>query len=429
MKIDKLNIRNVTALILLLAVSFPILLSIKPMTAMLLLILIIWMSLTAKVNHQIIIDILPLAALMLLGLLFAWDHELYNIFKDVWYVGKAILFLLLGYVLMKHIRDTRLLFRVIVIAGLITSIYRILQFIFEPELLKISFIEMRRVIGSGNFNTVLALAVLYTCWVNRIVLFTKLLDLIIGFTALIALISSYSRTYWVSFLVLVFISGNYLNLRKPRRLILMSFLAVGMVAIFLLDSPDQLDPENMSFIEKITYSFKEVDIRNQIDYMDRNINWRGYEAFRGIMTYSRGSVVEYLLGQGFGTLVDLGFYIPLGGNRIRYIPILHNGYVYILLKTGVLGILIYIYFFLMLSARGRILVRKTNDPFRKAGGKLIIGLSLIFLLSTLVMAGLFSKEELLSATIFLGCLLAINSFSGTPVPINAKDVIEPEVTR
>ncbi|NOZ09071.1 MAG: hypothetical protein GXO91_09410 [FCB group bacterium] len=377
------------------------------MTIVLLFILILLASVTCRLSRQIITDLSPLLALLVLGLLFAWDHELYNIFKDIWYVGKAVLFLILGYVLMTHIRDIRLLFRVIVMAGLITSVYRILQFVFDPELLKISFIEMRRVIGSGNFNTVLALAVLYTCRVNRIVLFSKRADFLIAVTAMAALISSYSRTYWVSFFIMVLISGNYLSLRRPRRLMLLSLAAAGLVAIFLLDSPDKLDPENMSFIEKVTYSFKEVDIRNQIDYMDRNINWRGYEAFRGIMTYSKGTVPELLLGQGFGTLVDLGFYIPLGGYRIRYIPILHNGYVYILLKTGVLGILIYVYLFLTLSGRGRRLVRQSRDPLLRAGGRLITGLSFVFLLTTLVMAGLFSKEELLSATIFLGALLAL----------------------
>ncbi len=418
MKFDKLNIRTVTALILLLSVSISIFLSIKAMTAVLLLILIIWISLTTKLDHQIIIDILPLVALMLVGLLFAWDHELYNIFKDIWYMGKAMLFLILGYVLMTHIREPRLLFRMLVLAGLITSLYRILQFVFAPELLKISFIEMRRVIGSGNFNTVLALAVLYTCRVNRIILFSKRTDLLIAVVAMLALISSYSRTYWVSFIVIVLISGNYLNLKRPRRLILLALFGAGLVAVFLLDSPDKLDPENMSFIEKITYSFKEVDIRNQIDYMDRNINWRGYEAYRGIMTYSKGSVPELLLGQGFGTLVDLGFYIPLGGYRIRYIPILHNGYVYIVLKTGILGILIYVYLFLSLAGRGRKLVKSSPDPLLRAAGKLVTGLSIVFLLTTLVMAGLFSKEELLSATIFLGALLALTTGFVTDEPQN-----------
>ena len=47
--------------------------------------------------------------------------------------------------------------------------------------------------------------------------------------------------------------------------------------------------------------------------------------------------------------MDLGFVLPLGGKgevSFRYIPITHNGYVYILIKAGLLGLACYAYFYI-----------------------------------------------------------------------------------
>ena len=58
--------------------------------------------------------------------------------------------------------------------------------------------------------------------------------------------------------------------------------------------------------------------------------------------------VSFIIGKGFGALVDLKFKAPLSSENIRFIPILHNGYSYILFKTGIIGLFLYLIFLISL---------------------------------------------------------------------------------
>ena len=62
-------------------------------------------------------------------------------------------------------------------------------------------------------------------------------------------------------------------------------------------------------------------------------------------SYLTGSFLSIIIGKGFGYLLDIGFIQILADIKIRYIPFLHNGYVYILLKTGFIGLFSYLLFF------------------------------------------------------------------------------------
>lgn len=412
-KSDNSQMRILAAVNLLIILAATMFLSIKMMTVLLIVLFIFWFSLSLKIHRQFLVLILPLVFMLLIGSIYAWQHQPYNVLKDVWFVGKAILFITTGYYLMQQIQDPRLLYKTIIIAAVIASLYRLVQFLMIPGLLDISFIDMRRVVGSGNFNTVLGLITLYSCWVNRAKIFNKLLDISAFIICFLALASSYSRTYWVAFIIMFLITGGYFSFRKiPKLLIAGAF--VILASFVLMQAPDiNTDPEKMSFLEKMMHSGEELTVRDQIGYEDRNINWRGFEAWRGILTYLDGSTSQYIIGAGFGKLVDLGFYIELGSERMRYIPILHNGYIYILLKMGVIGVLVYVIFFLMLAALGRTKNKKNSSPYEIVSGSLLVSLSYMFLITTLVIAGLFSKSELLTSTVFLGSLIHIQLNSGT----------------
>ena len=106
--------------------------------------------------------------------------------------------------------------------------------------------------------------------------------------------------------------------------------------------------------------------------------------------------MQYLFGQGFGTLIDLGLYIPLGDEVIRFAPILHNGYMYLLVKTGVIGVLIYLVFLYKLVRIGTQHSVVTFDEERYTG-RIIVGLSCVFFVSTFVVSGLFNKSVFITS--------------------------------
>ena len=54
--------------------------------------------------------------------------------------------------------------------------------------------------------------------------------------------------------------------------------------------------------------------------------------------------MNYIIGQGFGKLIDLKIEIQLTTESWQFIPLVHNGYMYILVKTGLLGVLFFFIF-------------------------------------------------------------------------------------
>ncbi|MTI30973.1 hypothetical protein [Xanthovirga aplysinae] len=132
-----------------------------------------------------------------------------------------------------------------------------------------------------------------------------------------------------------------------------------------------------------------------------NQNWRGYEAGRAILGLKEKGFLSILFGNGFGALIDLGLEMSLGGEMHQYIPILHNGYIYLMFKTGLLGLLFYVfglirlYFFYTKGSFGE------RSVFFKY---LVSAVSLYFIFSTLAITGVYNKGDIL--TFFLGAFIA-----------------------
>ena len=134
-----------------------------------------------------------------------------------------------------------------------------------------------------------------------------------------------------------------------------------------------------------------------------NSNWRGIETYRALVTFSTGNLKQQILGQGFGSLIDLGFDIPINGVVYRKIPILHNGYAYILVKTGLLGILFYLFFYYRLL---NLAIRNNNSSNQEEVllSRLLLGLTLSLIISMFVVGGMAEIHDS-EYVLFLGYIL------------------------
>jgi O-antigen ligase len=114
--------------------------------------------------------------------------------------------------------------------------------------------------------------------------------------------------------------------------------------------------------------------------------------------------MSYVVGNGFGSLVDLGFKAPIGGeDGLRYIPHFHNGYVYVFYKTGLIGILFYLIIIFNLYKRGYV---KTKTKYAKTMNRLISGFGIYFFVTTLVITGMYNLQEI--SVFLVGCLFALS---------------------
>ena len=96
------------------------------------------------------------------------------------------------------------------------------------------------------------------------------------------------------------------------------------------------------FIDKLQYSFEEVDSNGEYDSTEEAMNhWRAYEMECASKQWMESNVAVQLLGAGFGEYIKIQ-YIPhnFTGNMVvdNGIALLHNSYYSILVKGGLLGI-------------------------------------------------------------------------------------------
>ena len=123
-----------------------------------------------------------------------------------------------------------------------------------------------------------------------------------------------------------------------------------------------------------------------------------------------------MFGQGFGAQVDIGFFQNLSGqrgNEVRFIPIFHNGYIYLLIKTGIVGVLVYLALLAWLYRVGRRTASGPPDDPKTLQGRALQGCALALLVSTWIVSGAFNKFGLVGLLLMVGHLLAALS---APVP-------------
>ncbi len=347
----------------------------------------------------------PLLLLLLVGALGAAGHEAYDVGKDIWYMAKPLWAIGIGYVLMAHIRDHRDVCRIVVAVAVLAALLHLLLLALYHQA-GMTLYDVRVEDGvRGYFVVVIGLALMLAGGGMREYLGfnERAYHLVAVLICAASVFASMSRTELIALLLMIAVLRGWMRFSAGRAVLLL-VLAVAAGSM-LLRATQAVDQEEMPYVAKLLNSVNELSIEKYEDDSDINTNWRGYESFLALADYAGGSGFEWLCGKGLGTLVDLGFYIDLGGNELRYIPMLHNGYVYILLKYGALGILIYLYFIVRLIRSGR---EQRGNAI--AGGqfaeRLLSALGWLFLFTTLVIAGILNKYEMESAMVLLGATAA-----------------------
>lgn len=295
-------------------------------------------------------QLLFLMAILLLGCVGAlfYKYEPYNIVKDIAHFLKPILGLLIGYFFYRRLNDFRLFVKTVVIAGILSAI---IHFIIVGVFVDLGggSIERLRQFTRDNF---LELFALFFIACNAKFGKEKLFSpsyLVYPIIAILAIsgILYFSRAMIVLAIVMGLTLFGYTRITyRTIKILGVVVIAVGLLYGYLYTANIRRGKPGLEgFLYKVKMAPEEifktkVDRENHKKLWD---HWRGYEAGRAISLMDK-QPESYVFGTGHGSLVDLKFFAPLTGEKkgIRYISELHNGYVYLLYKTGIIGLLIYI---------------------------------------------------------------------------------------
>lgn len=356
-----------------------------------------------KYSKNISIQIACFSIIFIVAFLssFFSDYKNYDFIRDITYLIKPILGLLIGYQLCKNYLINPL--KTIISAGTLLSIVHLLIVIYSFLIIGVrTIIDLRLYCGYFSDFEIYALILLIFSNQLKIDLKTKTKN-----TCILLLASSsmfyLSRTNFIQFIILFIALKGYLVLNKRTIYILTTFIIMGVIGYssILYYNPKR----DGAGIEAFLYKIKNAPIEpfktkiNKDDYKDFNDNYRSVE---NILTVKESSNIGYqktFFGQGLGSTLDLQREVELDGILLRHISIMHNGFMTVFLKSGLIGVLI-----LLLS----IFTLKKNYSIEEQNRHLnflITGTIVFLIVSYWVFMGLYFKAD--TKSIVIGLLIGL----------------------
>lgn len=331
---------------------------------------------------------------------------LFDFIKDFAYFTKPIIALTAGYLLAKKINDFSSFLRIFIYVVAILSIFHISTILIGVDFSSASVSEIRKVGGISNLSEVLVLTILIGSYKFSFLdaIKNKLLKKVILSIVLVSFLLYFSRTMFVGLIIFLLSIYGYIKITsKGLKYGLLVSAGFVLFYVYLFNANLQREKPGLeSFLYKMKMAPSEIftpirtiDPNNHAYLWD---HWRAYEATLAIDQIN--TPATFLIGKGLGSLVDLKFKVYLGDTEMRYIPMIHNGYVNIFYKTGIIGLLIYLLFLLniYLFAYAKFSTERTATI-----NNFIAGFGVYFLFSSLIVTGIYNIEDFYM--FFLGALL------------------------
>jgi hypothetical protein len=328
-------------------------------------------------------------------------HKGYNFFRDVAYLLKPILGLLIGYNVCKIVGKKTI--RIIVYSGVSLAIIHIITLIICFTFFAIRNISDLRHYG-GYFDDLEIYVLILLLFRDKFNLELSrqkayLFIFIVAFSSFLYL----ARTNIIQLVILIVaIKGHFTITKKSLTIISLTIIGVllSYTAIYY-SHPNRSGKGLEAFLYKIKIApieaFKtKID---QDDWKEFNDNYRSFENISTVKQVYGNGWFSTTFGKGLGSTVDIGREMWTNdGEFIRYIPTLHNAYMTMFLKSGLIGVFLCFWFIYVLFKN-----EKATDKTVININYLLVGSALFLILSNWVFMGVYLKLD--NKSIFLGFLL------------------------
>lgn len=374
----------------------------------LLLALFVWISKRRSLPKSLGIAYMGFLGMLAVGMATGLSNELYPYLKDAWYFVNPVIVVTVGYCFGAQTPLLREALRIVLIGGLILGIYHLSKFALNPTLFNLPATEVRSIAGNGNFVVGLTFAFLlgrFGKWRESFCI-PPLLGWLILCISAASVTLAYSRTLVLVAVVFWIALRGYMVGSRFVKVVLVAVIALVVLGTVASMLPKATEMEKKTFTGKLLRSAQELTVSDYQDEQSINDNFRGFESARALKAYADGGIPSWLGGRGLGHFVDLGVFLNLGDGPMRYIPVLHNGIIYVLVKSGALGLAFYLLTFAWLFKRGS-KASQSPDSNVQLAGKVVQGCVAVLIFTSWLISGPFNKSALFGVLLLLGLSLSI----------------------
>lgn len=358
--------------------------------------LILFCKSKGKINLGNNVALMLLLLIFLIGLLGGVDNiGTRHYVRDIFYFFNPVIALLIG----MHLSDDKAcnnkILNSIILISLFTNIYS----------LGLALVSISKGIQISGFRASLDRAM----WGNVVTIGILLIRLnknkekflnkksILLFLMILVVILGTSRTLWIETIIMLLVllisdkSKMKKILKSIKYILFLVLVTVVLVSFF--------DINYNSILKKFGNSFNEISYENE-EWNSNSIqsNWRGFEIKQAIEQFRKNSFLQKMLGNGFGEGIYVGKYANLVHQSGNYIYVIHNGYYDILVKEGIIGLILYLLFYVYLCIQSLKIYKITKDK----NDILILGITLCLILYTYLVKGIFNDYQQFNALIVIG---------------------------
>lgn len=336
-----------------------------------------------------------------------------NLQRDIGIIVSYLLFLIGGYLFAYDRSTFRLGLVILVLVGLIVSVVHLIQFGIVVSGNVSSLYLLRLSAGRGSVTEYAALFAGVILLADPVMeRYKSHLRFGIGFLAL-SILLTLSRGLILDILMFGLIlaalavrgSGplrlDAFNLIRTVGIVILSVAATYLIVKWTL--PVAFNFVKDQFVTKLVNSFTEVsgtnlETRNQIAD-----NYRAFELKHVISLFTDSSTFVQWVGQGWGSTLRFGFETASTKSNFSRTeaPFLHNGYAYYVMKTGIIGVVLYVCFLLHLAIRAVCPRTWKGDPLVRQR-KVLLALALAIAADTVASGGLGFPASHLGAVFLVG---------------------------
>jgi O-antigen ligase len=344
--------------------------------------------------------LLPFILLVVIGVIAGLRNIRVDLYRDVYLFSKNIFYFLAGIALSRFLRSFENFFRYFLPLAFLGALYHIARVGINFQSAG-SLQELRMSSGVSNALEAIIAAIVIAAIASR-----KFRSQIGGISKLqtcmiVVIMVSFGLYLSRTMIVLVAVLAIFLadkvfvrrffdrkNVRLLRLLVVFSsviYIAYIGALFFPERSPVRTLAEKFRNIpEEVSWS-REKNL--QASRMEIQNNWRGYESYQGMLKFDDGKGLQKAFGYGFGARVDLGLIMKLAGEDYDTVPILHNEYVMLLVKSGIVGLLLYLVFLYMIGFTSITRFEINNDEIYYSY-QMLSALSAVTILNTYIGFGL-----------------------------------------
>ena len=216
-----------------------------------------------------------------------------------------------------------------------------------------------------------------------------------------------ARTNFIQFFILLIAMRGFLKINVKSITILTSIILLCIIgySTVLYINPKR----NGEGLEAFLYKIKVAPIEpfktkiKRDDWKDFNDNYRSYENIMTIRQMTHDGTEALFLGKGLGSQIDLRQKLMLGDKELRFISILHNGFMTVLLKSGLLGVI-----FFIISIYFLFIQKKSQIPLVKSLNLLMLGSGVYMIISCWVFMGYYFAAD--TKSMFFGMIICYREF-------------------